>query len=116
MRGKHYLAAMLLSITVIPKSKAGTSNLKLPKVSEAQGVSTIQIPSKEESRPAHVFGQIRLEGMQYLTPVPDAPRLTYSQLLSARLTILKETNWVDMNLDTSAGTFFFSWAKSLDCT
>lgn len=106
MRGKHFLAAMLFSITVIPKSKASTTSLKLPKASEAQGVSTVKIPSKDDSRPAHVYGQIRLEGMQYLTPVPDAPRLTYSQLLSARLTILKETGWVDMTLDTSAGTFF----------
>jgi len=106
VRGKHFLAAMLFSVTVIPKSKASTTSLKLPKASQAQGVSTVKISSKEESPSVHVYGQIRLEGMQYLTPVPDAPRLTYSQLLSARLTILKETNWVDMNLDASAGTFF----------
>ncbi|MBO9665642.1 MAG: transposase [Bdellovibrio sp.] len=105
MRGKHYFAALLLSIGATPKAIAATSSsLKLPKAPE--GVSTVKNPEKTDSTPAHVYGQIRLEGMQYLTPVPDAPRLTYSQLLSARLTILKETNWVDMTMDVSGGTFF----------
>jgi hypothetical protein len=59
-----------------------------------------------ESRPAQVFGQIRMETMQYFTPIAEQPQLTYSQFLSARLSGLKETSWVDLAADISGGTFF----------
>ncbi|MDG0816150.1 transposase [Bdellovibrio svalbardensis] len=105
MRGKSYLAAALISMVVIPKSKAATSSLKVP---QAQGVTALQKPVAEmsSSKPAQVYGQIRLEGMQYMTALPEAPSLTYSQLLSARLSILKETTWLDFAADASGGTFF----------
>ncbi|WP_413557550.1 transposase [Bdellovibrio sp. HCB209] len=105
MRGKSYLLALLISAFAAPKSLAADSSLKLPK---AQGVSTLKNPEikSDDSSPAHVYGQIRLEGMQYFTPVPDAPRLTYSQLLSARLSVLKEASWIDAAMDVSGGTFF----------
>ncbi len=69
-----------------------------------QGTSVLEQP--QFSRPADYFGYIRMEGMQYLTSLPDKPELTYSQLLSARFSILKETNWMDAALDISGGTFF----------
>lgn len=58
------------------------------------------------SRPALITGQIRMETMQYFTPIPEQPELTYSQFLSARLAGLKETAWLDMAADISGGTFF----------
>ncbi|WP_413293459.1 transposase [Bdellovibrio sp. HCB185ZH] len=105
MRGTTYLLALVLSLFAGSKTLAADSSLKLKK---AEGITTLKNPEtkSDDSKPAHVYGQIRLEGMQYLTPVPDAPRLTYSQLLSARLSILKEASWIDAASDVSAGTFF----------
>lgn len=102
MRTRTYLAAVLLSAVVTTKSNAQTTSLKLP---QAEGVSSIQKPPST-SKPATVYGQIRMEGMQYLTAIPEAPQLTYSQLLSARLSGLKETSWMDFAADISGGTFF----------
>ncbi|MFV3409152.1 transposase [Bdellovibrio bacteriovorus] len=102
MSSRTYLAAMLLSVVVVSKSKAQSTSLKIP---QAEGVSSIQQP-QVSSKPATVYGQIRMEGMQYLTPIPESPNLTYSQLLSARLSGLKETSWIDFAADVSGGTFF----------
>lgn len=102
MRGRTYLAAMLLSVAMAPKSKAQTTSLKLP---QAEGANSVQAPVRPSS-PATVYGQIRMEGMQYMTTIPEAPNLTYSQLLSARLSGLKETSWADFAGDISGGTFF----------
>lgn len=78
--------------------------MSLRKQQQTPGVSAMKDPEKDSK--AHVYGHIRMEGMQYFTPIPDAPRLTYSQLLSARLSMLKETGWFDLAGDVSAGTFF----------
>lgn len=101
MRGKTYFAAMLLSVAVTTKANTQSSKLK---GLQPQGLSTIAMPAS--SAPAQVYGQIRMEGMQYLTEIPESPQLTYSQLLSARLSGLKETPWIDMVADISGGTFF----------
>ncbi|WP_155722581.1 transposase [Bdellovibrio sp. HCB117] len=101
MRVRSYLAAVLTSVAVNTHAKTQTLNLKNL---QAEGVSSIEEPKR--STPAQVYGQIRMEGMQYLTPIPETPNLTYSQLLSARLSALKETSWVDMVADISGGTFF----------
>lgn len=93
MRYRTYLAAMLTSMAVT--STANTQSLKLKQL-QVQGVNSA----------AQVYGQIRMEGMQYLTELQESPQLTYSQLLSARLSALKETAWVDMVADVSGGTFF----------
>ena len=74
------------------------------KFQAAQGTSVLSEPSN--SRPASYFGELRLEGMQYFTPLVDKPELTYSQLLSARLSVLKEGDWLDGAMDISGGTFF----------
>lgn len=103
MRGKTYLAAMLASVVLISKAKAQSTSLKLP---QAEGISATDLSLEKPSKPAQVYGQIRMESMQYLTPLPDAPGLTYSQLLSARLSILKETRYLNFAADTAAGTFF----------
>ncbi len=102
MRGRTYLAAILLSVAMAPKSKAQMTSLKLP---QAEGVSSVQSLGRSSS-PATLYGQIRMEGMQYTTAIPESPNLTYSQLLSARLSGLKETSWVDFAGDISGGTFF----------
>jgi len=106
VRGKTHLAAFLFSLAATSQAKAETSSLKLPQTETAQGISVIQNPAEDSFKPAQVYGQVRLESMQYMTPLPDSPGLTYSQLLSARLSILKETPWLDFAADTSAGTFF----------
>nr|BFD67295.1 hypothetical protein HAGR004_23170 [Bdellovibrio sp. HAGR004] len=102
MRVRTYIAAAFLSTAAAPKAMAQSTSLKLP---QAAGVSSIQAPSSK-SKPATVYGQIRMEGMQYMSVIPEAPQLTYSQLLSARLTGLKETSWADFAGDFSGGTFF----------
>lgn len=96
------LAVLLFSVTAHNnKAKAQSTSLRNLQV---PGRSTLLIPTK--SSPAQVYGQIRMEGMQYLTSIPEAPQLTYSQLLSARLSSFKETTWVDLAADVSGGTFF----------
>lgn len=103
MRGKTYFAAMLASISINAHSKVADPSLNLKNV-QVQGVNSLELP--DSSSTTHVDGQIRIEGMQYLTPIAESPQLTYSQLLSARLSVLKETSWVDMMADISGGTFF----------
>lgn len=101
MRVTTYLAAVILSAALTSKAKTPALSLKSL---QAQGVSSIKGPSN--SKPAHIYGQLRMEGMQYLSEIPESPQLTYSQLLSARLSGLKETPWLDMAADISGGTFF----------
>lgn len=102
MKKRTYLAAIVFGLCLSPKSKAQSTSLKLP----AQGVSSVQLPELKKSKDALVYGQVRMEGMQYLTSIPESPQLTYSQLLSARLSALKEVGWLDMATDISGGTFF----------
>lgn len=105
MRKRTLLAATLASVSIAAKAKnqAQTMSLKDPK---AQGVIALKVQPEETPPKAHVYGQIRMEGMQYLTPIPESPQLTYSQLLSVRLSALKETSLIDMVMDVSGGTFF----------
>ncbi|WP_413581936.1 transposase [Bdellovibrio sp. HCB288] len=104
MRGTTYLLALLISVFAGSNSIAAESSLRIPK---AEGVSKVKNPEKsDDSRPAYVYGQIRMEGMQYFTAVPDAPQLSNSQLLSARLSVLKEASWIDSAFDVTGGTYF----------
>lgn len=103
VRGRTYLASILASVSMTPKLKAGSSAV----TTKAQGLSVMEnIFEKSSSKPAEFHGQIRFEGMQYLTALPDEPELTHSQLLSTRFSLSKETPWFDFSTDTSAGTFF----------
>lgn len=104
MRRRIYLAALLASISMIARAEVKTESLSLKNL-EVQGVNSLELPEISPSK-THVYGQIRMEGIQYFTPFPESPQLTYSQLLSARLSALKETSLVDMVADVSAGTFF----------
>jgi hypothetical protein len=61
---------------------------------------------RSPSKSVDFHGQIRVEGMQYLTALPEVPDLTRSQLLSTRINLTKETSWFNFFTDTSAGTFF----------
>jgi hypothetical protein len=90
-------------MVVTTKTKAETQSLKMP---QAENVSSLSLPDKTETKKAQVYGQIRFEGMQYLTPIAAQPQLTYSQLLSARLSGVKEFSWIDVAGDISGGTFF----------
>lgn len=56
-----------------------------------------------------LFGQVRFESMQYMTAVPEAPDLTRSQFLSARLSALGSLDSlpsISYAGDFAAGTFF----------
>lgn len=103
MRIRTLIAGALLGTAMTAKANTNSQSLRLKK-NQAQGVSSMEVASP--SSQAQVYGQIRMEGMQYLTAIPESPQLSFSQLLSARLSILKETNWVDMAADISGGTFF----------
>ncbi|HWU43252.1 MAG TPA: hypothetical protein VN132_07440, partial [Bdellovibrio sp.] len=72
MRGKTHLAAFLFSLAATSQAKAETSSLKLPQTETAQGISVIQNPAEDSFKPAQVYGQVRLESMQYMTPLPDS--------------------------------------------
>ncbi len=92
-------------------AKAQSSGLAMPKLDSPplQGISTLsELEQKEDALKgkSKVYGQIRLEGMQYATSIPESPRLTYSQLLSAQLAASRETTWADFSGDVSGGTFF----------
>lgn len=101
MKIRTCFAVVLTSLSVSAKAKTQSQSLKK---FEPQGMSILEKP--KNAFPAQVYGQIRMEGMQYFTSIPESPQLTYSQLLSARLSALKETSWVDMLADVSGGTFF----------
>lgn len=104
MRGYICWPVLLLSTVFIIEAKA--QSLSFP-LSGAEGVNTLQSSTVDvESTPAHVYGEVRMEDMEYLTTLPENPSLNHSQLLSARLSVLKETSWSDMGFDASAGTFF----------
>ncbi|MGZ3773073.1 MAG: transposase [Bdellovibrio sp.] len=104
MRKRIYFAAWLASIFITTIVQAQEQNLSVSSL-QVEGVNSLKMPENSPSS-THVYGQVRMEGMQYLTPIPESPQLTYSQLLSARLSALKETSWVDMVADISGGTFF----------
>ncbi len=98
---KSLIAVALLGL---PASTFAAQEKSSLKDLQPAGVSSMESP--EKSRPAVVYGQIRMETMQYFTPIPEQPQLTYSQFLSARLSGLKETSWMDVAADVSGGTFF----------
>ncbi len=98
-------ASCALSFT----ARAQQSSVKLkptPSEQPAQGQSVFEIPDFDNDVRTQHYGQIRLEGMDYLTTLKDSPHLTYSQYLSARFSILREAPKYDLALDASAGTFF----------
>src|SRR6478735_8370904 len=101
---KSLIAVVLLGISATTFASNQRASLKdlqpastAASASSAAGVSSMAAP--DDSRPAQVYGQIRMETMQYFTPVPEQPQLTYSQFLSARLSGLKETSWMDFAAD-----------------
>lgn len=82
-------------------------------VGDRASLNDAVIPSELQNT---VFGQIRLEGMQYFKDVPEAPQLTQSQFLSARLSLLGSFETlpsVQYGADFSGGTFFSRSQSSL---
>lgn len=106
-----HLVASIMSLFLGLHVQAQMSRIPLKKdqPQPIQGMSSLaplsDIKNQNENK-RKVLGSIRLEGMQYVTPIEEAPRLTYSQLLSAQLVASQEFNWVDVTADISGGTFF----------
>lgn len=105
---KSFIAVVLLGASVTTFASNQRSRLKDLQPSSNFGVppAVSSLKAPEENPPAQVYGKIRMETMQYFTPIPEQPQLTYSQFLSARLSALKEISWLDFAIDISGGTFF----------
>lgn len=103
MQIRHLFAAIILCKAA--NANAETQSLSVKDV-QAHGVSSYQATKASAETDGHIYGQIRIEGMQYFTELPEQSQLTNSQLLSARLSGLKETSWLDFAADISGGTFF----------
>lgn len=126
MRKSGLIAAVLVSIGLSAKARSltGSSTLKVKAVKpkddgsassveaktkienniKASGVQTLKNSNSLSS--TYFYGQIRMEGMQYFTSIKEAPSLTTSQFLSARLSYFNEGPKFDFASDISAGTFF----------
>lgn len=85
--------------------KALTLSAFLPLSAPAQ----TSVEKVTQSRRHHLFGQLRVESMQYLTTVDDAPELNQSQFLSGRISAagqIGNASWLEYAGDLAAGTFF----------
>lgn len=94
---------------VASRSYAQSTRIKLGDERPAESASstaTQRYSMKEIKSSTSVFGQVRFEGMQYLTPLDESPNLTYSNLLSARMSLHRDGDYIDSAADVSAGTFF----------
>lgn len=95
-----------LSVPARPRPKATASVATATAVGENR--AAIAAPSAKPLR-KELFGQVRFESMQYMADVPEAPSLTRSQFLSARLSALGSFDSlpaVSYAGDFAAGTFF----------
>lgn len=72
---------------------------------QVQGQSSLKQPQDNEIR-TQIYGQIRLEGMDYFKSLPESPHLKNSQFLSARISLLREAPRFNLAADIAAGTFF----------
>lgn len=86
------------------------SHLPLKEINKSDVKSTLPLKPREKK----IFGQLRIESLQYLTELKEAPDLTNTQLLSARLsgadTFENHPN-ISYGVDLTAGTYF-SWRHS----
>ncbi|RYZ64191.1 MAG: hypothetical protein EOP09_16330, partial [Proteobacteria bacterium] len=71
-----------------------------------EATSTLPAGATSNNNKRQIYGNLRLEGMQYMTTLPESPNLTYSQFLSAQVSYIGETNWFENAIDFGAGTFF----------
>jgi hypothetical protein len=92
-----------LAVPCLSEAQQSTTRLSSPEL-RPDGQNTLDLPDSDVR--TQYYGQIRLEGMNYLTPLKEAPNLTYSQFLSARLSLLREAPRFDLAADIAAGTFF----------
>ncbi|AHI06288.1 putative transposase [Bdellovibrio bacteriovorus W] len=115
MKGKTIIGAAILAASISAKANIQSKSKLSSKAHTATNSTAMSRPTNSTSaslqRPSKTsdvkfYGQIRMEGMQYFSAVPESPQLSYSQLLSARLSLIKETSWVDFMGDVSGGTFF----------
>ena len=90
-------------------SDSGPSVLKLPEL-KPESSSALKLKPHEKK----IFGQIRIENLQYITELKAAPDLTNTQLLSARLSgadNFENHPQLSYGVDLTAGTYF-SWRHS----
>jgi hypothetical protein len=78
-----------------------------PVFAQQQGTSILQVPvPADQTNKIQFYGQLRFEDMQYMTTLPEAPNLSQSQFLSAQISLVQESSWIENAVDFGAGTFF----------
>ncbi len=90
-------------------SDQGLSVLKIPEI-KAEAPSSIALKPREKK----IFGELRIESLQYMTELKEAPNLTNTQLLSARLSgadNFEKYAKLSYGVDLTAGTYF-TWRRS----
>lgn len=74
-----------------------------------QGQNLQTLPKLRSATPQNLEGQIRMEGLQYLSDFPEAPELSSSRFLSARLISADSFDaapTLSYGVEVAAGTFF----------
>jgi hypothetical protein len=87
-------------------AEKSVADLRLRTEPSSSSISFVSEVLKEERTQHRVYGQLRIEGMKYLTEISETPQLTYSQFLSGQLSYVGETDWLENAVDVAAGTFF----------
>lgn len=95
---------VLLLMTSV--SYARENRLQLPSSQELKKLENPETEMKFEKSQTTVVGHIRIESMQYLTALEEAPQLTNSNLLSARISAFRDRELFDFAADVSGGTYF----------
>ncbi|MBC7370686.1 MAG: transposase [Bdellovibrionaceae bacterium] len=94
--GVHILSLLILTAPVFAC---------LPALAQ-EATSTLPVGTTGNNNKRQLYGNLRFEGMQYMTTLPESPKLTYSQFLSAQVSYVGETTWFENGVDFGAGTFF----------
>lgn len=102
-----------VSLASVPYSNAQENRLQLsqPKTSQSPLVEESKFQLRETK--TTVVGHLRVEGMQYLTSLPDSPQLNFSNLLSARVSAYRERPLFDLAADVGGGTYFIKGQSHL---
>ena len=98
----HFFSALIFSLTILN----AVSYAQEQEPGKHTGSISLTQPKKSFQS---FFGEVRVETMQYLTPLVESPNLTSSQYLSARLAGLyqsENTPALNYAADMSAVTFF----------
>lgn len=106
---------LFLVITFLSIQGFSQSQMPLKNVNSSEpGASVFKIPSDLKPHEKKIFGELKIETLQYLTELKEAPDLTNTQLLSARLSgadTFENHPTISYGVDLTAGTYF-SWRHS----